>query len=157
LHLLPTLWFRHTWSWAGGRETPELREVTDATGISGVHAEHAELGGRWFYSDQTVPVLVTGNETNNERLFGTANDARYVKDGIGRAVVHAELDAVDPSGAGTKAALWRRVSVPAGGQVTLRLRLSPTPPRTGAAGRSVHPAFRDFDEIMELRRAESDE
>jgi hypothetical protein len=87
LHVLPTLWFRHTWSWAGGAERPSLHTVQNLRGISAVRAEHSELGTRWLYTDREVPVLVTENETNNERVFGSANETPYVKDGIDRAVV----------------------------------------------------------------------
>jgi hypothetical protein len=80
-------------------------------GLNAVHAEHRELGSRWCYADQAVPVLVTGNETNNERVFGTANDAPYGKDGIDRAVVHGEAAAVNPAGEGTKAAFRYRLQV----------------------------------------------
>ena len=81
-----------------------LRSMAEMADLSAVVAEHSELGRRWFYADRGVPVLVTGNETNNERVFGSANDARYVKDAIDRAVVHGDAAAVDPSGIGTKAA-----------------------------------------------------
>src|SRR4051812_40467618 len=97
LHILPTLWFRHTWSWAGGKDRPTLRAVTDSNGRGAVHAQHRELGSRWLYAESAARVLVTGNETNNERVFGSANDTPYVKDGIDRAVVHGESAAVDPS------------------------------------------------------------
>ena len=90
LHVLPTLWFRHTWSWAGGDEQPSLHVDNDVQGMSAVVAQQSDLGVRWFYADQQVPVLVTGNETNNERVFGSPNDSPYVKDGIERAVVHGE-------------------------------------------------------------------
>ena len=95
LHVLPTLWFRHTWSWAGGDEQPSLHVDTDVQGMSAVVAQQSDLGVRWFYADQPVPVLVTGNETNNERVFGSPNDSPYVKDGIERAVVHGEQDKVN--------------------------------------------------------------
>ena len=45
------------------------------------------LGRRWLYCDRDVPLLFTENETNAERLFGTANASPWVKDGIGRCVV----------------------------------------------------------------------
>ena len=73
-----------------------------------------------------MPVLVTGNETNNERVFGSPNDTPYVKDGIDRAVVHGEASAVNPDGSGTKAALHYVLNVPAGGSATMRLRLTDT-------------------------------
>ena len=48
---------------------------------------------------------MTGNETNNEVVFGTPNDTPYVKDGIDRAVVRGDGAAVNPAGTGTKAAV----------------------------------------------------
>ena len=153
IHVLPTVWFRHTWSWAGGTDQPLLTSV-QASKLSAVRLEHAELGTRWLYADAAVPVLVTGNETNNERLFCTPNDTPYVKDGIHRAVVHSETDAVDPGGTGTKAALHYRATVAAGGSVTVRVRLTDTeaPRRGKAAG-----PFADFDALMATRRSEADE
>jgi mannosylglycerate hydrolase MGH1-like protein len=151
LHVLPTLWFRHTWSWAGGTEKPGLQATTDADGASVVRAEHSELGTRWLRADGAVPVLVTGNETNNERVFGSPNETPYVKDGIGRAVVHGEDAAVNPDGSGTKAALHYVLTVPAGGAATLRLRMNDTDPANG-----IDP-FGDFDQVLTARRGEAGE
>ncbi len=148
LHVLPTLWFRHTWSWAGGDEEPSLHVDTDVQGMSAVVAQQSDLGVRWFYADQPVPVLVTGNETNNERVFGSPNDSPYVKDGIERAVVHGEQDKVNPDGSGTKAAMHYVLTVPAEGSATIRMRLTDA--------RSERP-FDDFDEVMGARRGEADE
>jgi hypothetical protein len=149
LHVLPTVWFRHTWSWAGAEERPSLRTVTDVEGVSAVRTEHAALGRRWFLADRPVPVLVTGNETNNERVFGSANETPYVKDGIDRAVVHQDGSAVDPTGVGTKAAMHYRLVVPAGGSETLRVRLTDT--------QSSQFDPNDFDNVMRTRRDEADE
>jgi hypothetical protein len=148
LHVLPTLWFRHTWSWAGAAEEPTLRVDSDAAGTSAVVADHTEIGTRWFYADQQVPVLVTGNETNNERMFGSPNDSLHVKDGIERAVVHGEDGTVNPDGTGTKAAQHHVLVVPAGGSATIRMRLTDT--------QSDRP-FDGFDELMSARRGEADE
>jgi hypothetical protein len=149
LHVLPTVWFRHTWSWAGTEERPSLRTVTVVEGVSAVRAEHAVLGRRWFYADRAVPVLVTGNETNNERVFGSANETPYVKDGIDRAVVHQDDTAVDPTGVGTKAAMHYRLRVAAGGSETVRVRLTDT------ESSRVDPV--DFDTVMRTRRGEADD
>jgi hypothetical protein len=157
LHVLPSLWFRHTWSWAGGVDKPLLRPATNVAGLSAVVAEHAELGTRWLFGEEEIPVLIADNETNNERVFGTPNDTRLVKDGIDRAVIHGELEAVDLEGVGTKAALHYRLSVPAGGSATLRLRLTDTVPvRPGPSEATTDP-FGDFDDIMVTRRREADE
>jgi len=148
LHVLPTLWFRHTWSWAGGAEEPMLSRLAGVAGASAVQAEHPGLGTRWCYADGPVPVLVTRNETNNERVFGSANDSPYVKDGIDRAVVHGETETVDPGGTGTKAALHHVLVVPAGGTASVRLRLTDA---------QLADPFAGFDELMRDRRAEADE
>ena len=128
IHVLPSLWFRHTWTWGGSAPRPELRSVGQVGQASVVRAEHQELGTRWFSADGGAPVLVTGNETNNERTFGIPNDEPYVKDGIDRAVVHGEVDAVNPEGVGTKAAVHHRLLVPAGGSSVVRVRLSTANP-----------------------------
>ncbi|MFC0431978.1 glucosidase [Kutzneria buriramensis] len=154
LHVLPTLWFRHTWSWAGGDERPVLRVANELTGVSAVRADHLQLGTRWCYTDRVVPVLVTGNETDNERVFGSPNDTPYVKDGIDRAVVHGDRDAVDPTGVGTKAAMHHALVVRAGESVTVRVRLTDAEPvRPGDGG----DPFGDFDHVMGRRRDEADE
>ena len=149
LHVLPTLWFRHTWSWAGGPTRPDLRVLPSPSGRSAVVAEHPELGTRWFSCDQAVPVLVTENETNNEQVFGMANDTKYVKDGINQFVVHGDNAAVHPEGRGTKAAFHAKFVVPAAGRVTLRLRLSDV--------EVAEQAFNSFDEVISARRREAEQ
>ena len=149
VHVLPTLWFRHTWSWAGGSEHPGLRATADPEGRSMVCADHSELGTRWLRADGQVRVLVTQNETNNERVFGLANDTPHVKDGIDRAVVGGDDSAVNPEGTGTKAALQYVLDVPAGGSASLRVRLNDHSPHDGGD------PFGDFGEILNARRDEA--
>ncbi|MFS8099030.1 glucosidase [Lentzea alba] len=144
LHLLPTLWFRHTWSWAGDVRTPTLH--TCAPGA--VRVEHPDLGARWWYVEPPAPILVTENETNDERVFGSPNVSPYVKDGIERAVVHGELDAVAPDGVGTKAAAHHEVRIPAGQSATVRVRFTDA---------SAAEPFADFDAILSQRRDEADD
>ena len=151
VHVLPTLWFRHTWSWAGGTERPELQAGADAEGRGLVRAEHSELGFRWLRADAPVPVLVTENETNNERAFGSPNETPYVKDGIDRAVVGGDASAVNPDGNGTKAAFHYVLNVPAGGSARLRVRLNDVAPE-----QSGDP-FGNFDEVFDARRGEAGE
>lgn len=142
LHLLPTLWFRHTWSWAGGTTVPGLRRTGTA-----VRADHEELGAHWLYFDTDAPVLFTENETNDERIFGSPNTTPYVKDGIDRHVVHGETTAVNPAATGTKAAVHHTLTIPAGGSATVRLRLTDT---------ELTDPLAQFTAVMEARRAEAD-
>jgi hypothetical protein len=136
VHVLPTLWFRNTWTWWPDTPKPVLRDVTGRQGCRAVAASHAQLGERYLYCEGEAPLLFTENETNNERLFGTPNASRYVKDGINNAVVDGHQDAVNPQQTGTKAAAHYCVSVGAGATATIRLRLSDR----GACGhgRSLH-------------------
>jgi hypothetical protein len=148
LHVLPTLWFRNTWSWGEDRPKPALRAV--APGV--VAAAHPELGSYHLYcadpGEDPVRLLFTENETNNERLFGTPNASPYVKDGIDRCVVHGEQTAVNPAGTGTKAAAHHVLTVPAGDAATVRLRL--------AAAQVADPFGAGFDDALRNRRAEAD-
>src|SRR5579863_253793 len=82
LHVLPTLWFRNTWTWWPGTPKPSLKQFSGQKGYQIIAASHADLGERYLYSEGDIPLLFTENETNNERIFGTANASPYVKDGI---------------------------------------------------------------------------
>jgi len=151
LHVLPTLWFRNTWAWEAGTPTPSLKEVTNYKGGEAVAASHSTLGERFLYCEGVVPLLFTNNETNNERIFGTANSSPYVKDGINNSVVYGQPDAVNPEQTGTKAAAHYMINVGAGATSTIRLRLSDLAP--GA----LRDPFKGFNEVMLLRQFEADE
>src|SRR5262249_31916515 len=125
--------------------------VANSNGFAVVVAGHSQLGERYLYCEGDVPLLFTENETNNERIFGTPNNGPYVKDGINAYVVHGKQNAVNPQHMGTKAAALYRVNVGAGETTTIRLRLNDVPPAV------VGNAFKDFAEIMRVRRAEADE
>ena len=129
LDLLPTLWFRNTWSWGRTGEgywpKPRIRQA----GEGSLLAEQASLGRFRFAADSgpggRLPgFLFTENETNAAKLFGTPNGARYAKDAFHEVVVHGRSDAVNPENTGTKACALYRLEVPAGAGITLRFRLS---------------------------------
>ena len=96
LHVLPTLWFRNSWTWWTDLPKPSLRAVPSEAGRRAIAASHAELGDRWLYVDGQVPLLFTENETNNQRLFGGTNAGPYVKDGINNWLIHGQQGAVKP-------------------------------------------------------------
>ena len=102
LHLLPTLWFRNTWSWEQGATRPTLRQVNDRT----VLASHPQLGDRTLHCEGDPELLFTENESNASRLWGQPNPSPYVKDAFHDYVVSGNREAVDPSNAGTKAAAY---------------------------------------------------
>jgi hypothetical protein len=128
LHVLPTLWFRNIWTWWPGTPKPSLKQVSVQKGVQAAAASQADLGERYLYCEGDVPLLFTENETNNERLFGTPNASRYVKDGINNYVVQGNHDSVNPEKTGTKTAAHYHLNVGAGKTATIRLRLSNVAP-----------------------------
>ncbi|HSP73864.1 MAG TPA: hypothetical protein VLN26_15930, partial [Gaiellaceae bacterium] len=143
LHVLPTAWYRNTWAWDEGAPKPELR----ADGPARVVTEHPFLGPLELLAEGQPELLFCDNETNAERLYGSASASPRPKDGINDHVV-AGAASVDAHG-GTKAAFRYRVEVEPGETVTLRLRLRP-------AGRETDP-WTDFDGVLADRQAEADE
>ena len=148
LHVLPTLWFRNTWTWWSDQPKPSLRELKAEDGVGTIAASHAELGAYSLRCEGNPRLLFTENDTNNERLFGSPNATPYVKDGINEYVVAGRQEAVNPSRTGTKAAAHYQLNVGPGTTSVIRLRLSDT-----AAG---NPFGSQFDQIIERRRLEAD-
>jgi hypothetical protein len=120
LHVLPTLWFRNTWSWAAGSPRPS---VVAGEGGGHVVAVHDTLGTMMLSGDGDPAVLFCENDSNASRLWGASGGPAYPKDGIGDHVLHGAAS-VNPLSEGTKSALWYRLTVPAGGEVEIRLRLA---------------------------------
>ncbi len=149
LHLLPTLWFRNTWTW-NGSEVPNLKQLRADTPFSLIEASHSELGLRWLYSQTGGSLLFTNNETNQQHLYGVSNTTRYVKDGINAYVVNGDLDAVNPEKQGTKASIYYDLTVPAGQSQTIKLRLT----NRGAIQDPFGPSFA---EMISKRKAEADQ
>ncbi|MES2568423.1 MAG: glucosidase [Verrucomicrobiota bacterium] len=148
LHVLPTLWFRNTWSW-GETQNSTARPTMQKLDARTVATSHPTLGDFRFEIDSEAPLLFTENETNNQRLFNAANPCDVVKDGFHEHVVHHVKNAVRDSH-GTKVAPHYRFVVPALGHVELRLRLRPE-------AQSGTPAFGDgFDTIFAERQQEAD-
>ena len=147
LRLLPTIWFRNIWAWGANEPRPDMRHVA-----GGVELDHPALGKRWLYCDRSPEVLFTENETNQQRLFGVENRCSCVKDGINDYIVNGRKDAVAAMPTGTKAAAHYKLQVPAGGTVTIRLRLTDID-FSGVA----EAAFDDFDRLFALRKNEADQ
>jgi hypothetical protein len=151
IHVLPTLWFRNTWSWSRKDEKPELKIVAASADVRGVAARHRILGDRFLYCEGAVDLLFTENETNTQRLSNQPNQQPYNKDGIIQAVVRGNKNAVNPELRGTKTSAHYRLTVPAKGSQTVRLRLTDQPP-----DRLQTPFGRSFETPFKARRAEAD-
>jgi hypothetical protein len=129
LTVLPTLWFRNTWSW--GYEAGPMGDVSQKPQLSladnhTVMAEHAVLGEYWLYSDGAYEIIFTENETNNECLYGVPNTNLYVKDAFHRYIIQQDRSAINPAQTGTKAAVVYTMQIAAGATEVVALRLSAT-------------------------------
>jgi hypothetical protein len=156
LHILPTLWFRNTWSW-GYRSGP-MGDVIGKPRMQGIEqndhgcvirTDHSAVGSYWWHAQGCPEWLFTDNETNHQLLFNSTNTSKYVKDAFHRYLVEGELAAINPLHVGTKAALHYQASIPGnGGSLTLRWRLC----------RNSHPPalLSEFDAVIEQRRQECD-
>jgi hypothetical protein len=144
VHVLPTLWYRDTWS--AGEDDP--RPVLRRSGNSSIQASHVKLGVYTLDCEGAGELLFTENETNNLRLWGQPNASPFVKDGFHEYVVSGNRNAVNPDQTGTKAAAHYVLNVPAKGSRVVRLRLS---------NRPSGDRFGKFDEIFASRLAEADE
>jgi len=148
LHVLPTLWFRNTWSWGVDQPKPRLSRAESADPV--IRAEHHELGVYYLYADAGADLLFCENETNAARVWGAATATRFPKDGIGDHLLSGAAT-VNPGGAGTKASAHVALRVPGGGQAVVLVRLTRADPRALAA------PLAGVDEVIARRRAEADE
>ncbi|MEP6787683.1 MAG: glucosidase [Acidobacteriota bacterium] len=155
INVLPTVWFRNRWRWFGVDATACLQVGGENT----IEIDEPSLGKRWLHCDGAPELLFTDNETNNERIYGAPNHTPYVKDAINNYVVNGQMDAVNPAKKGTKAAANYHLSVPAGEEVTVRLRLTDKDlsHREAKAKKKNGTAFYDFDSVFTTRIAEADE
>jgi mannosylglycerate hydrolase MGH1-like protein len=145
LRILPTLWFRNTWSWGiDDDRKPVLRDAGPGT----IDVSHHELGQYMLQCDGQPELLFTENESNTERLWGQPSATPYVKDAFHTYLVSGRHDAVNPAGFGTKAAAHYKLEVPGGGSRTLRLRL---------ASAKAMDAFKDFESMFQRRIDEANE
>jgi hypothetical protein len=174
LSLLPTIWFRNTWSWGRDDYRPSLRAAQQLSipkefGIPGsavIEVDHQQYGRRWLLCEGEPELLFTENETNARKLFGSENRTAYVKDGINDYVVHGNRGAVNAEKRGTKASAFYRLRLSPGKKETLRLRLTAQQPKVVcmSAPRLViteEPKTellgQGFESIFSVRRSEADE
>jgi hypothetical protein len=170
LDLLPTLWFRNTWTWLPKAPHPALSryqgefspanymvvkvEPIDSPPIDDV-GTGSYIGQRWLYCEGRPTLLFTENETNTERLYGIPNGvpnaSPYVKDSINDYIVHGKQEAVNPAQVGTKVAVHYHLTLAAGETHQVQLRLSQRPPE------DLVPFDESFAEIFAQRQKEADD
>jgi hypothetical protein len=176
LKILPSVWFRNTWSWGKDLRRPMVRAATSVPGSVCAELQHWQYGKRWLLCAGKPEQLFTENETNQQRLFGGKNRS-YVKDAFHAYVTQGDKAAVNPKQMGTKMAALYPVELAPGESVTLKLRLTDMEPLSamsensgmvGAIGSPAHaeraegvPASDDFAEgfeaVFAMRQNEADE
>jgi len=156
IHVLPTLWFRNTWSWGRDDRRPSIARGPSPRNqeqpVSALLARHWELGEYILCCSGADELLFTENETNRERLYEVTSPTPFVKDAFHKYVVKGRREAVNPAATGTKAAASYKRTVNAGETITLGLRLASMPD-----GRPLEAPFAGFDPLLVQRKEEADE
>ena len=145
LRLLPTVWFRNTWSWGNPNNRPSLRAVAGA-----IELDHSDCGKHWLHCDGAPELLFTENETNRHRLFNAAESGWCKKDGIDDYIVHGNKQSVSAERTGTKAAAHYSLEIAPDATISVRLRLTNV---------EIAPtiAFSSFDNLFATRKHEADD
>lgn len=142
IHVLPHIWFRNYWKHNSRYPRPELHAEADHTILAS-----SSRNGRYVLHHEAGEQLFCENETNNERIYDAPNEFAYVKDGINEHIIHGQ-PSVNSAKKGTKAAVWLKGDIPAGGSQVFRIRLG---------RKNMENPWLDFDEVFALRQAENEE
>ena len=154
LEVLPTLWFRNTWTPDSIAGRPRIERDGPALSVTDHTLAGYRLEGAPGPDGEAPETLFCDNETNAPRIFESKATTPYPKDGINDHIVSGAAT-VNPEGFGTKAALRYRVTVPGGGKAELRLRLHR--PADETAPRQADWQGATFDEVVGAREADADE
>ena len=161
INVLPTVWFRNTWSWEVSDSKFEIPNLS-ASGSNTIGIENSQTGKFKLYCENADELLFCENNTNKQKLFGAENETQFVKDGINDYIVSGNLSAVNREKHGTKAAANYRLNVPANSEISIRLRLKSEPSVASGFLSGANPAkaenpFADFDKVFKQRQKEADE
>jgi hypothetical protein len=153
IDMLPTIWFRNTWSWGHNSQKPKLHRIEDTKDAGVIQLCHPYYGNRWLFCQGAARILFTENETNTARLEGRSTGPGYFKDGINEHIVDGVESAVNPEQQGTKAAAHYHWTLAPGATRVLKLRLTDLEFRPN----NGDPCGEEFDKIFADRRSEADE
>jgi Glycosyl hydrolase family 63 C-terminal domain len=177
LHLLPSLWFRNTWSWGRDLRRPSVQRATSVPDSVNAEIEHWKYGKRWLLCAGQPELLFTENETDFAKLFNGKNRSPYVKDAFHEYLIRGNKSGVNPKQTGTKMAAYYPLQLGPGQSETLKLRLTDMEPLAtmerslSAVGTITSPGHDDrpegvpaandfgagFDSVFSARQKEADE
>jgi hypothetical protein len=144
LYVLPTLWFRNTWSSGRDRNVPQITKESEYT----LKINHHLLGEFYLYFEDEVQELVfCDNETNRQKLYHSDNHSAYPKDGINDYLIEG-AKSINPKNRGTKSSGIYKLNVQGGSSKKIRIRFSKE---------KLEQPFNDFYSIFELRKGECDD
>jgi Glycosyl hydrolase family 63 C-terminal domain len=123
LHLLPTIWFRNTWSWGKDLRRPVVCLSPDTSVGACAELEHWQYGKRWLICQGKPELLFTENETNYVKLFNFRERVPYTKDAFNEYIIHGNKQAICLQKTGTKMGAYYPCELAPGETVTLKLRL----------------------------------
>ena len=150
LTLLPTLWYRNTWSWGSDIRRPCLKQGETISHMSVIETQHEQYGLRRLLCEGQPTLLFTENETNTRRLYCDKECVRYVKDSFHNYIVEGEKEAVNPDHVGTKAAAQYVLMLAPNEMRTIRLRFTNEPQNQGFTEET-------FDRVFTNRLQEANE
>lgn len=142
LNIIPTVWFRNTWSWGYDDYKPKINWHLNRLNI-----EHQELGNYKLYFENDPEILFCDNDTNIERLYGIKKEDSFYKDGINNFIVEGNREAVNSNSEGTKAGLNYKFIIPGKKSKSIKLRLTK---------KSIQKPFLNFDENFNKKIKEAD-
>jgi hypothetical protein len=177
LHLLPSLWFRNTWSWGRDLRRPSVQRATSVPDSVNVEIAQWKYGKRWLLCAGQPELLFTENETNFAKLFNGKNRSPFVKDAFHEYLIHGNKSGVNPQQTGTKMAAYYPLQLGPGQSETIKLRLTDMEPLASmerslsVVGTITSPGHADrpegvpasndfgagFDGVFSLRQKEADE
>ncbi|MCO6430753.1 MAG: glucosidase [Deltaproteobacteria bacterium] len=125
IDILPTIWFRNTWSWGRLGEAYTAKPQMSLQNADSIICSHSTLGEYHFECEKNAnfKAIFTDNETNIETLYGQQNKHPFVKDAFHHYVVNKVDSAVSFRGPATKAAFHCTTVLEGKASRTFRLRL----------------------------------
>ena len=159
LRILPTLWFRNTWSWSSDGEKPSLKQTEmNVESLAAFEAFKNEFGVYSLFCSGSDELIFCENETDYRKLYGGENKSVFAKNGISEYIVNDDQTAINPAKSGTKAAAVYNLQIEANGKAEIFLRLRADAGKTAAEHFTDNQSFiKDCQNIFKKRLSEADE
>ena len=122
LHLLPTLWFRNSWTWGCTHEGCDAQAAADGRRAQRRSSPSIRRSAAFrFVAEPRVTAYAGAARSPTtrrivERLFGVRKPHALCEGCVPRTSCHGKADAVNPALLGTKAAAHYQLTIPAGGR-----------------------------------------